>query len=113
MNFIYDYRIFDCNTAVIKKYTIFNCTFIFGYLMDWISILLDNREKEKNKDSEFDKKKNGNIDISCMNIRQRLHLIFIFSIQKKKKMLRYSSKNPIFAKSFLLHNSFFAIAIFQ
>lgn len=85
MNFIYDYRIFDCNTAVIKKYTIFNCTFIFGYLMDWISILLDNHEKEKNKDSEFDKKKNGNIDISCMNIRQRLHLIFIFSIQKKKK----------------------------
>lgn len=57
MNFIYDYRIFDCNTAVIKKYTIFNCTFIFGYLMDWISILLDNHEKEKNKNSEFDKKK--------------------------------------------------------
>lgn len=52
--------------------------------MDWISILLDNHGKEKNKDSEFDKKKkNGNIDISCMNIRQRLHLIFIFSIQKK------------------------------
>lgn len=25
--------------------------------MDWISILLDNHEKEKNKDSEFDKKK--------------------------------------------------------
>lgn len=56
MNFIYDYRIFDCNTAVIKKYTIFNCTFIFGYLMDW-SIFLDNHGKEKNKDSEFDKKK--------------------------------------------------------